>query len=932
MTTSGGTAGYLPVFSAACDIENPLSGFPIFQSQSGSNAGDVGIGTASPSHTLDVQSSSTSTPTELRVSNTATSGNSFGIIATTANNGIITQFVASSPSMGTPEGILGTFSNHPLAMQTDNTTRMLFDTSGNVMITGPSPWIDVKAPAYAAYGDTQTGTDGVMTATTSSGSSTITSASNPFSCSPTCAMSPDVGKAFSINNSPEPPPLLPVPTDGSTGTITPGAVIYYRLTLINTGGEGTASQEGFFTVDSAGSIKIPAPTGDSSTMAWNVYAAESDQEPAAGIAVDNSTCSSAGLCRTSGTTVTVTTTSAHDFEPGQTILITGVSSCSGVGQGFEGAFVVATVPSSTKLTYSQLGTSMQHCGGGTVGIYDSASGYEELQPTTGCSATTTVTLTNKVGGGSITGCSITPSTTTWTATSSITRSGTATPPPPSVSIGTINTVNSTGSVTVSFSAPNSTAEGSAFAWGHNDTSAIQSALNSAGCNPSAPPKFGCKVFFPPGSYWVQTSSLNIANTQPFVYLAGAGAANSKELGSGLVGMISATSEIVTPDAIYPLVVGTSGGNAFNAGPKISNLGFRDISGVGNAKGGIQFLGVAHAFLGNLSFIDFANGAGINFDTTNATMQFTQFNYILDPTIQNTRTPILFTGATASSNYIEGGNLIGSQLGGGACIDIQPDGASTKNTGHNYIHYPQCNYFPTGMSLYDQNSDEIFFHAENSFMQPTGQGAPIGSPGAGTGIVLDGIASGCISDQISETSFTSFATGVGVSGNCSQTALISPTFSSVSVPISDSGVSTQTVGAPPAVQALTFSGGGNSMVQYFTPVSGTGLAANQLVCFSATVNFAVKNCPSSATNFVGVAILTPTSGAPLAIQIAGTATVSLDNSPMVAVTGGDYICSGSSGKGHENMGGPCNAGQQVGIAAAGSASVAVSTATVFLQKN
>jgi hypothetical protein len=805
---------------------------------------------------------------------------------------------------------------------------------GNVIVQGPSPWIDVKS--YGAQGNTQTGIDGVM----ASASSTVTAPPGTFSCTPSCASSPDVGKQFSINNAPEPPPTLPVPSSGS-GSISPTAVIYYRLTLINSGGEGTPSQEGFFSIGgtSTGSIQIPAPTGDSTTGAWNVYAAESDQESGTSILADNTPCSAAGLCRTSGTTVTVTTSSAHGFMPGQTVLITGVStSCTGMaGQGFEGAFVIATA-SSTTFTYSQLGTSGQHCGGGTVGIYDSASGYEELQPTSGCSATTTVVLTNKVGGGSITGCSIT-SGTTWTASSPIARNGTAAPPTSSVSIGTISTVNSTGSIIVSFTAPNYTPEGSAFAWGNDDTGAIQNALNSAPCNPSVPQKFGCKVFFPPGSYWVQNDSassgpanLNIANTQPFVFLAGAGAASSKALGSGLVGMISATSEIVTPDAIYPLVVGTSGGNAFNAGPKISNLGFRDIS-VGNAKGGIQFLGVAHAFLDNLSFIDFSNGAGVNFDTTNATMQFSQFNYVLDPTIQNTRTPFLFTGATASSNYIEGGNLIGSQLGGGACIDFQPDGASSKNTGHNYIHYPQCNYFPTGMSLYDQNSDEIVFHAENSFVVPTGQGAPIGSPGAGTGIILDGVASGCVSDQLAQTSFTSFALGVSVSANCAYTSIASPSFSATATHVSDSGVLTQTSAPSQDLQNLAFAGAGNGLVEYLYNGGGT-ITPSHLECFSATSPPAATNCTATPPvgNFIGVALAQPSSagGNLVPVQFAGTVTLALDghtSSPAV----GDYVCASSSAasEGRDpGTGMTCNQGQQVGIIAE---TISASAAVVFLQK-
>ncbi|HEY6270413.1 MAG TPA: hypothetical protein VIX19_00265 [Terriglobales bacterium] len=478
--------------------------------------------------------------------------------------------------------------------------------SQNLFITGPTPWLDVKAAAYGALGDTQVNPGAPSnTASMPNNSSTLTvTATGTFA-------STDVGKAIAINNSPAAPPALTVPSCGSGGGIPAGVTIYYRLTVFNLAGEGTPSFEGVFTTN-VGSCKftIPTPTIASGT-AWNVYAVESGAATAT-IAADG-TCSggtgTAGACRISGTTVQITTGSAHNFVQGQTVLITGVTDTS-----FDGAFVITSVPSTTTFQYSQIGTANSHSGGGTVGFYGSVSGYEELQSGSGagCSATKTITFSQRVAGGSMTGCNG-ASGVTWTTGSStaITLSGTAAPPVPSVSIGTITVFGSSTSVTVSFTSPNKIPAGNTWAFGHDDTSKIQTALNSAGCTGGV----GCKVFFPPGSYWVQSPGLSIPTGQSFNFLLGAGASSSKSLNAGPVGLVSGTSEIDTPDAIYPLVVGTAGGAALNAGPRIANIAFRDISGVGNALGAIHFNGVAHAFLDNLALIDFANGAGVTFDTT-----------------------------------------------------------------------------------------------------------------------------------------------------------------------------------------------------------------------------------------------------------------------------------------------------------------------------
>ena len=67
----------------------------------------------------------------------------------------------------------------------------------------------------------------------------------------------------------------------------------------------------------------------------------------------------------SGTTVTITTTAAHGFVAGQTVLISGVSV-----SGYNGTFTIASVPSSTTFTYTA-GSGLSAGSGGTAQLYSS---------------------------------------------------------------------------------------------------------------------------------------------------------------------------------------------------------------------------------------------------------------------------------------------------------------------------------------------------------------------------------------------------------------------------------------------------------------------------------------------------------------------------------------------------------------------------------
>ncbi|HEY6270414.1 MAG TPA: hypothetical protein VIX19_00270 [Terriglobales bacterium] len=315
----------------------------------------------------------------------------------------------------------------------------------------------------------------------------------------------------------------------------------------------------------------------------------------------------------------------------------------------------------------------------------------------------------------------------------------------------------------------------------------------------------------------------------------------------------------------------------------------------------------------------------------------QYNYLLDLTGLDVKTAVLFLGGTSSSNWIEGGNLVGSQVGGGACIDFQPDAGNSS--GHNYIHYPQCNYFPTGIHLFDQNTDDVFFHAENTAQNGPGSGGSgiIGSAPTGTGLLAEATVSGiCLDNQIAQTSFTSFVTGINVSTSlCSHTVITSPAYSNISTHLSDSGTNTQTIGAPPDAQNnLTFAGSGSSEVQYFT-VGTAGVTANTLVCFSGA--FTVVSCSGTGpiANFVGIAPISASQGATIGVQIAGIATLTLDGARGSTALG-DLICSSSTASdagegtdiGHA-VNTTCTTGQGIGIIAQ---TISTTSTVVFLARN
>ncbi len=279
------------------------------------------------------------------------------------------------------------------------------------------------------------------------------------------------------------------------------------------------------------------------------------------------------------------------------------------------------------------------------------------------------------------------------------------------------------------------------------------------------------------------------------------------------------------------------------------------------------------------------------------------------------------------NWIIGGNLAGSEVGGGACIDFQSNSGASSG-GNNYIFYPQCDFFPLSIHLFDQNGDRFFLHTEN-----TDSNAVVGSPNSGTAVLVDGTATTtCIDNEISNSSVTSFAQGVYITANCAHTVVTSPSYSGVATHITDLGTNSQTVGAAPDVQNVTFSGAGNSVVEYFL-VSSSGVSAGDIVCFSTSALTVIK-CPASSSNPLGVAIATvaASAGAVVGVQFSGLANVTI--LPLHSLSPGQFVCLLTANTGYGTVQpstSPCSVGQQIGIVAQTSGG-SVGTAQIFLQKS
>ncbi len=324
-------------------------------------------------------------------------------------------------------------------------------------------------------------------------------------------------------------------------------------------------------------------------------------------------------------------------------------------------------------------------------------------------------------------------------------------------VTTISVVN-TG-VQVTLGASSSLTSSTATARYSTDNSTpIQNAINAA-------PATGATIYFPyggTGNYYIRSSGLKIAQTQPGIKLQGeCGGASTP--GGGATPPFTCAS-IVTDQAISILTVGDTSATPvkFYAGLVVQDLGFRDVSpSLTRVVGAIDLINTEDFNLTNIRIDNITAGYGILFDGNGGHAgagDYTQFGVVFHPQIYFTKFPIQTRGLTSEIN-LYGGNLgcygnippgAASIIAGSIGIDIGKTHPLTTTTGGEWgvfgTHVLDC---ATG--VYDYN---------NSVMQWFGVAEIVsGSRTGTTGFVVDGDTTGRAGGVLIGGSINNFDTDI-----------------------------------------------------------------------------------------------------------------------------------------------------------------------------
>ncbi len=309
----------------------------------------------------------------------------------------------------------------------------------------------------------------------------------------------------------------------------------------------------------------------------------------------------------------------------------------------------------------------------------------------------------------------------------------------------------------------------------DDTASIQAAINAC---PNAAP-LGCTVFFPLGSYKIVgtlvsglTRGVVIDITRLGVTLKGQCLVSG--VGSACSQLVSGTAGSIT------LVVGDSAGASSYEGLKISDIEFKDASGLSTpTAGAIRLYATEHFVLDSVRCQDFKGGFCINpFGFT--TPAFTQFGTIINLTTSNTKFPIQTNGLTSSINLYSGDitcGLAGTPPLGAIGLDIGASfpNASTNNGGEWGLfgtHIKDCD---TGIALQSTSVFQGYAILEQTTASYIHQGTGVSI--SATSLAIDHTGGTIIAGAISE-----FANGVVINANVEPVA-ISTYFNLVSTPLS-----------------------------------------------------------------------------------------------------------------------------------------------------
>src|SRR5208282_3028414 len=138
----------------------------------------VGIGTAAPAYTLQVEgSSTTATGIQSVTTNTSKATNSFAAVSATSSAGVTTEMVTDGLGTGplkTASGYVGTYTDEPMGFVTNNLERMRITKGGFVGLgtSSPTAWLQVDSQNLgmdgilangftAAAGSNQNGSNGI---------------------------------------------------------------------------------------------------------------------------------------------------------------------------------------------------------------------------------------------------------------------------------------------------------------------------------------------------------------------------------------------------------------------------------------------------------------------------------------------------------------------------------------------------------------------------------------------------------------------------------------------------------------------------------------------------------------------------------------------------------------------------------------------------